>query len=122
MESGFNERNLLSKEHFVDGGYLSVDGVGLGGPIRPRSTRQSRKGAVFHREDFAIDGDTKEVTCQGKVSRRWSTPPSFAPYVNAEFAQDDCRQYPVKAFCTVQHVLTAIAVNLVARAEFLAPP
>ncbi|MET9565313.1 transposase [Streptomyces tauricus] len=31
------------------------------------------------------------------VSRRWSTPPSLAPYVNAEFAPNDCRRCPVKS-------------------------
>ncbi|MYS19958.1 Transposase DDE domain-containing protein [Streptomyces sp. DvalAA-14] len=108
--TSLEDRNLLSKEHFVDGGYLSAalkqqvareHGVGLVGPIRARSTRQSRKGTVFHREAFTIDWDAQQVTCpQGKVSRRWSTPPSLAPYVNAEFAPDDCRQCPVKTACT----------------------
>jgi hypothetical protein len=108
--SNLHHRDLLAKEHFVDGGYLSValkqqvareHGVGLVGPIRAKSTRQSRKGTVFHREAFTIDWDAQQVTCpQGKVSRRWSTPPSLAPYVNAEFAPDDCRQCPVKAACT----------------------
>ncbi|MCX5096873.1 hypothetical protein ACFV8Z_48740 [Streptomyces sp. NPDC059837] len=94
--ANLDDRNPLSKEHFVDGGYLSValkqqvaseHGVGLVGPIRARSTRQSRKGTVFHREAFTIDWDAKQVTCpQRKVSRRWSIPPSLAPYVNAEFS------------------------------------
>ncbi|MFF4260390.1 transposase [Streptomyces sp. NPDC001663] len=75
--------------------------VSLVGPIRARSTRQSRKGTVFHREAFHIDWDATEVTCpQGKVSRRWSTPASLAPYVTVEFSPDDCRQRPVKAACT----------------------
>ncbi|WP_329327006.1 transposase [Streptomyces mirabilis] len=108
--ANLDHRNLLSKEHFVDGGYLSValkqkvareHGVGLVGPIRARSTRQSRKGTVFHREAFTINWDAKEVTCpEGNVSRRWSTPPSLAPYVNVEFAPDDCRQGAVKTACT----------------------
>ncbi|EST23036.1 hypothetical protein M877_28365 [Streptomyces niveus NCIMB 11891] len=60
------------KGHFVDGGYLSVaikqqvareHGVGLVGPIRARSTRQSRKGNVFHREDFTINWDAKQFIC-----------------------------------------------------------
>ncbi|GAA1708344.1 IS1182 family transposase [Streptomyces yatensis] len=108
--ASLDQRNLLSKEHFVDGGYLSValkqrvareHGVGLVGPVRAKSTRQSRKGTVFHRDAFAIDWDAKEVSCpQDKVSRRWSTPPSLAPYINVEFSPDDCRQCPVKAACT----------------------
>jgi len=58
--ASLDQRNLLSKEHFVDGGYLSValkqrvareHGVGVVGPIRAKSTRQSRKGTVFHRVD-----------------------------------------------------------------------
>ncbi|WP_327286786.1 transposase [Streptomyces sp. NBC_01198] len=77
--ANLDDRSLLSKEHFVDGGYLSValkqqvareHGVGLVGPIRARSTRQFRKGTVFHREVFTIDWDAQQVTCsQGKVSR-----------------------------------------------------
>ncbi|MFI9588618.1 IS1182 family transposase [Streptomyces sp. NPDC052236] len=108
--ANLEDRNLLSKEHFVDGGYLSValkqqvareHGVGLVGPVRAKSTRQSRKGTVFHRDAFTIDWDAKQVTCpQGKVSRRWSAPPSLAPYINAEFSPDDCRKCPVKAACT----------------------
>lgn len=70
-------------------------GVGLVGPIRARSTRQSRKGTVFHaRRSPSTGTDAKEV------SREWSTLPSLAPYVNAEFAPDDCRQCLVKAACT----------------------
>ncbi|MEU5548046.1 transposase [Streptomyces sioyaensis] len=70
--ANLHQRDLLSKEHFVDGGYLSValkkqvareHGVGLVGPIRARSTRQSRKGTVFHREAFTIDWDNEQVTC-----------------------------------------------------------
>ncbi|MFF5547809.1 IS1182 family transposase [Streptomyces olivaceoviridis] len=108
--TNLHDRNLLSKEHFVDGGYLSValkqqvareHGIGLVGPIRARSTRQSRKGTVFPREAFTIDWDKKTVACpQGNISRRWSTPPSLAPYVTVEFSPDDCRQCPVKAACT----------------------
>ncbi|MDQ1034802.1 hypothetical protein QFZ75_001218 [Streptomyces sp. V3I8] len=108
--ANLEDRNLLSKEHFVDGSYLSValkqqiareHGVGLVGPIRARSTPQSRRGTVFHRDAFAIDWDAKQVTCpQDKVSRRWSTPPPLAPYVIIEFFSDDCRQCPAKAACT----------------------
>ncbi|WP_326812936.1 transposase [Streptomyces scopuliridis] len=105
-----NHKDLLSREHFVDDGYLSVAlkqqvareyGVGLVGPIRAKTTRQSRKGTVFHRDAFAINWDAREVTCpQGKVSRRWSTPPSLAPYINVEFPKDGCRQCLVKTACT----------------------
>ncbi|MFE4612682.1 IS1182 family transposase [Streptomyces niveus] len=108
--ANLDDRNLLSKEHFVDGGYLSVTlkqqvardhGVGLVGPIRARSTRQSRKGTVFHREAFAIDWDKKTVTCpQGKSTSRWASPPSLAPYVTASFTVADCRDCPVKSSCT----------------------
>jgi hypothetical protein len=56
---------------------------------------------VFHREAFSINWDAKEVTCpQDKVSRRWPTPPSLAPYVTVEFSPDDRRQCPVKTACT----------------------
>ncbi|MGW6793653.1 IS1182 family transposase [Streptomyces chartreusis] len=108
--ANLEDRNLLSKEHFVDGGYLSValkqqvardHGVGLVGPIRARSTRQSRKGTVFSRDAFTIDWDAKEVTCpQGKASRPWTTPPSIAPYFQVKFSKNDCGQCPVKAACT----------------------
>ncbi|MEU9983600.1 IS1182 family transposase [Streptomyces sp. NPDC050856] len=108
--ANLDARNLLSKEHFVDGGYLSValkqqvardHGVGLVGPIRARSTRQSRKGTVFSRDAFTIDWDAKKVTCpQGKTSRPWTTPPSIAPYFQAKFSKKDCGPCPVKAACT----------------------
>ncbi|MFE5122956.1 transposase [Streptomyces sp. NPDC056669] len=108
--ANLDDRNLLSKEHFVDGGYLSVvlkqqvaheHGVGLVGPIRARSTRQSRKGTVFSRDAFTIDWDAKTVTCpQGKTSRPWTTPPSIAPYFQAKFSKKDCGPCPVKAACT----------------------
>lgn len=60
----------------------------------------ARDAAVFHCDAFAVDWYAKELTCpQGKVSRRWSTRSSLAPYVNAEFAPDGCRQCPVEAAC-----------------------
>ncbi|MEU9670326.1 hypothetical protein AB0E25_33090 [Streptomyces bobili] len=65
----------------------AVDGfeLGLVGPIRARSTRQPRKGTVFHREAFSINWIAKEVTCpQDKVSRRWPTPPPLAPCVTVQ--------------------------------------
>lgn len=74
--------------------------------LRPPLPRGPRDGGacgreVHHsvladfRERLAIDWDGQQVTCpQGKVSRRWSTPPSLAAYVNAEFAPDDCRHPP----------------------------
>ncbi len=108
--TNLHDRNLLSKEYFVDGGYLSValkqqvareHGAGQVGPIRARSTRQSRKGTVFPREAFAIDWDKKTVTCpQGTVTSRWASPPSLAPYITASFTVADCRDCPVKTSCT----------------------
>ncbi|WP_245771073.1 transposase [Actinacidiphila guanduensis] len=91
--TNLEDRNLLSKEHFVDGGYLSValkqqvareHGVGLVGPILARSTRQSRKGTVFHREAFTIDWDAQQVTCPRARSaaggrHRPRSPPTSTP-------------------------------------------
>ncbi|MCX5410147.1 IS1182 family transposase (plasmid) [Streptomyces sp. NBC_00335] len=105
-----DRRELLPAEHFVDQGYTSVTlkqhvardfGVGLVGPVRARTTWQSRRGNVFRRDAFVIDWDAKQVTCpQGKKNQRWVTPPSVAPYIQVRFAKSDCGPCPIKTACT----------------------
>ncbi len=95
------ERNLLPGEHLVDGGYTSVveqdqvgreHGITLVGPVRPKRTRQSRKGNVFDRDAFTIDWERQHAVCpQGKLSRQWATPPAITPYVQRRARDADGR-------------------------------
>ncbi|WP_324197203.1 transposase [Streptomyces sp. NRRL B-1677] len=100
-------RNLLPAEHLVDGGYTSValrdraareHQIYLVGPVRKKITR---KGNVFDRDAFNIDWEQRQVTCpQGQVSSGWSSGPSIAPAIQAQFSKKDCGLCPVKANCT----------------------
>ncbi|MFG2586528.1 transposase [Streptomyces malaysiensis] len=75
--------------------------ITLIGPVKPKTTRKSRKGNVFDRDAFTIDWDNKQVTCpQGHTSTSWLTPVSVAPYIHAKFAKRDCLPCPLKPQCT----------------------
>ena len=77
--------------------------------------QQHRTREGYARDDFRIDYDRQGVTCpQGQVSKGWHGPyptssPGAAPLTVARFSARQCQPCP-KAH--LQHVLTAIAVNI----------
>ena len=74
-------KELLPAEHLVDMAYVSVDQllknqsdheVDLIGPVAGGGSWQAKAGKGFDVSCFAVDWETKTVTCpQGKTSQNW---------------------------------------------------
>jgi transposase len=105
------ERDLLPKEHLVDGGYVdaraladgeSVYSLDLIGPAKLDSSWQAKAGQGFDKSCFAIDWEQKRVTCpQGKTTDGWyPCQDSYGePYIVAKFLTADCRACASRAQC-----------------------
>jgi transposase len=104
-------RTLAPGRHYTDSGYLSAalvvselarHGIALIGPLLADTSAQARAGHGYARADFAINYDTKTVTCpQGKTAATWTpcTQRGQAAVV-ATFAAGDCGPCPARALCT----------------------
>jgi hypothetical protein len=104
-------RTLAPGRHYTDSGYLSAalvvselarHGIALIGPLLADTSAQARAGHGYARADFAINYDTKTVTCpQGKTAATWTpcTQRGQAAIV-ATFAASDCGPCPARALCT----------------------
>jgi hypothetical protein len=104
-------RTLAPGRHYTDSGYLSAalvvselarHGIALIGPLLADTSAQARAGHGYARADFAINYDTKTVTCpQGKTAATWTpcTQRGQAAVV-ATFAASDCGPCPARALCT----------------------
>jgi transposase len=104
-------RNLTPSRHYVDSGYLSAAlvvsalaarGIVLIGPLLSDTSAQARAASGYARADFAIDYDSKTVTCpQGKTSASWTpcTQKGQAAAV-ATFSATDCGPCPARPQCT----------------------
>ena len=104
--------DLLSDEHLVDAGYVSVDGVlaaradhgvELVGPLPPDSGWQARDRQGFDLSRFRIDWDQRQVTCpNGKTGRNWrqGTSRHRLPIIQVTFRASDCTPCPDRARCT----------------------
>jgi hypothetical protein len=110
--------------------------VTLTGPLPGNRTRQHRAQGGCARDDFRVDYDRQEVTCpQGQVSKGWARPlpdPQPRRPARSRLAQALCRpvrhrghrrrlarghgmrhcRYRGQPKAHLQHVLTAIAVNI----------
>lgn len=104
-------RHLLPGEHYLDSGYPSADtittawqtfGVALLTPALLDQSAQARAGTGFDKTAFAIDFDTRQVTCpQEHTSASWSPATQRGTEVIVvKFATDTCRTCPVRAQCT----------------------
>jgi transposase len=104
-------KNLAPGRHYLDSGYLSAAvvvsalttwGIALVGPLLADTSAQARAGAGYARADFAVDYDTKTVTCpQGKTSVSW-TPcmQRGKDAIVATFSAGDCGPCPARSLCT----------------------
>jgi hypothetical protein len=82
-------RNLAPGRHYLDSGYLSAAvvvaalttwGIALIGPLLADTSAQARAGRGYARADFAVDYDSRTVTCpQGKTSSSWAPCAQRAP-------------------------------------------
>jgi len=105
------EKNLAPRRHYLDSGYLSAalvvcelarHGIALIGPLLADTSAQARAGTGYARADFAVDYDSKTVTCpQGKTSASWTpcTQKGQAAAV-ATFSATDCGPCPARPQCT----------------------
>jgi transposase len=105
------EKNLAPGRSYLDSGYLSAElvvsalrthGTALIGPLLADTSAQARAGAGYARADFAVDYDTRTVTCpQGKTSASWTpcTQRGQAAAV-ATFSVADCAPCPARSLCT----------------------
>jgi transposase len=104
-------RDLAPGRHYLDSGYLSAAvvvsalaarDIALVGPLLADTSAQARAGHGYARAGFAVDYDSRTVTCpQGKTSSSWTpcTQRGQAAAV-ATFAATDCGPCPARAQCT----------------------
>jgi hypothetical protein len=104
-------RQLLPAEHVVDSGYVSparidraqrVHGITLLGPVVTDHGAQAKAGSGFGKAAFAIDWDNQQATCpRGATSVSWTKLNiKDHTYLQARFAEADCRACPDRAQCT----------------------
>ncbi len=111
IHDGLAAKNLVPGRHYLDSGYLSAAvvasalttwGIALIGPLLADTSAQARAGNGYARADFAVDYDTKTVTCpQGNTSASW-TPCSQRgkDAIVATFSAADCGPCPARPLCT----------------------
>ena len=102
-------RGLTPGEHAADSGYASGElllaararGITLLAPLLPDSSPQARSGG-YTADMFAIDWDSKQVTCpQGAVSSSWTPARSKGTsIIIARFTKATCAPCPARARCT----------------------
>ena len=111
-------KNLAPGRHYLDSGYLSAAvvvsalttwGIALIGPLLADTSAQARAGNGYARADFAVDYDTKTVTCpQGKTSVSWTPCTQRGKdAIVATFSAGDCGPCPARSLCTTRQETTA---------------
>ncbi|WP_260860457.1 IS1182 family transposase [Streptomyces cupreus] len=104
-------RRLAPAEHVVDTAYLSpaqieraqrVHGITLLGPVLADNSRQAKADSGFDKTAFAIDWGNEQAICpRGATSVSWTELHiSGHTYLQARFAERDCRPCPDRARCT----------------------
>jgi transposase len=104
-------KNLPPGRHYLDSGYLSAAlvvqaratwGIVLIGPLLADTSAQARAGDGYARADFAVDYDSKTVTCpQGHTSVSWTPCTQRGKdAIVATFAASDCGPCPARSLCT----------------------
>ena len=104
-------KDLAPGRSYLDSGYLSAAlvvtalatwGIALVGPLLADTSAQARAGNGYARADFAIDYDSKTVTCpQGRTSASWTPCTQRGKdAIVAHFSSADCGPCPARALCT----------------------
>jgi transposase len=105
------EKNLAPGRHYLDSGYLSAAlvvsalttwGIALIGPLLADTSAQARAGNGYARADFAVDYDTRTITCpQGRTSVSWTPCAQHGKdAIVATFSASDCGPCPARPQCT----------------------
>jgi transposase len=111
IHHALHQRGLLPAEHYLDSGYPSADtittartsyGVTMVTPALLDHCAQARASAGFDKTAFAIDFDTRQVTCpQGHTSSSWSPASQHGTdVIVVKFRTTTCGPCPMRAQCT----------------------
>ncbi len=81
---------------------LARHGIALIGPLLADTSAQARAGNGYARADFAVDYDSKTVTCpQGKTAASWTPCGQHGKdAIVATFSASDCGPCPARGLCT----------------------
>jgi len=105
-------KDLLPKEHLLDGGYVDADqlvvsaqqhGVDVVGPVRPDQSWQARAKQGFDTACFMIDWDAQTVTCpRGQRSVQWKAGVDITGQdaIRVRFKKSDCLGCADRSSCT----------------------
>ncbi|MFH8470990.1 hypothetical protein [Streptomyces sp. NPDC017991] len=102
---------LAPAEHVVDTAYLApahiewaqrVHGITLLGPLLADNSRQAKAASGLDKAAFTIDWNNEQAICpRGATSASWTKLSiSGHTYLQARFAESDCRLRPDRARCT----------------------
>ncbi|ABW32448.1 IS5-like element ISAcma45 family transposase [Acaryochloris marina] len=106
------KKQLLPKEHLLDGGYLSAEhlvnskaeyDMDVIGPVRQNHSWQAKAGNGFDSSFFLISWDQQKVVCpQGHFSTKWLPGKDIhgKDVIQARFQGTTCRSCPVRSQCT----------------------
>jgi transposase len=112
IHQALSAKDLASREHFVDGAYISADvlvasqeehGITLRGPTRPIQGWQAHTDGTYDLSQFTVDWEQQQARCpQGKVSTVWREYVDRAgqPYTIVRFGLQDCRPCPARPLCS----------------------
>ena len=111
VNATLHSRDLAPGRHYLDSGYGSARsvldaarlfGITLITPLPADSSRQARDGNGYDRTAFAIDYDTRTVTCpQGKPSTGWTPARQEGrDAIVVRFGITTCRPCPARQLCT----------------------
>ena len=112
IHQALTRKGLLSKEHFVDSGYIDASlllespetyGVSLIGPVQEDTSWQALARKGYDLSQFAIDWQARTATCpKGKVSEKWKpyTETAKGDVIFVAFSSQDCQQCVTRALCT----------------------
>jgi hypothetical protein len=104
-------KTLAPGRHYLDSGYLSAallvseaarHSIALIGPLLADTSAQARAGNGYARADFAVNYDSKTVTCpQGRTAVSWSPCTQRGKdAIVATFSASDCGPCPARSLCT----------------------
>ena len=112
IHQALHAKDLAPQEHFVDGAYISADGlvtsrdahgITLRGPTRPIQGGQAHTDGAYDLSKFTVDWEQRQARCpQGKVSTVWReyVDREGQPYTIVRFGLQDCRPCPARPLCS----------------------
>src|SRR5438094_1306323 len=111
IHQALSEKELVPREHFVDGASISAAllatsrddyGITLRGPTRPVQGWQAHTDGADDLPQFTVDWEQRQARCpQGKVSTVWReyVDRKGKPYTIVRFSLQDCGPCPARPLC-----------------------